>query len=227
MATLIRMPEVAAGATEIVLSKWQVEVGTSVKVGDILAEMETEAPLAKPIAQSSARAAPAQSWPEANEHTVDIHFVMNEVLTAVIKADRSVDFEVKGELKATLLHPRAGHAVVQTDYPSGTQYMFKVNPHFSDELLRSDKQLRFRDAMRTFPINSPLGILRWRLHSNDASAIPLSGLLATLCVRLPVAVSCFANKSSSLFQKSTQVSIKCVKQTIVDLKSVELAIPLK
>ena len=42
MATLIRMPEVAAGATEIVLSKWQVAVGTQVNVGDILAEMETE-----------------------------------------------------------------------------------------------------------------------------------------------------------------------------------------
>ena len=42
MATLIRMPEVAAGATEIVLSRWQVEVGASVKVGDVIAEMETE-----------------------------------------------------------------------------------------------------------------------------------------------------------------------------------------
>jgi pyruvate dehydrogenase E2 component (dihydrolipoamide acetyltransferase) len=42
MATLIRMPEVAAGATEIVLSKWNIAVGASVKVGDILAEMETE-----------------------------------------------------------------------------------------------------------------------------------------------------------------------------------------
>jgi pyruvate dehydrogenase E2 component (dihydrolipoamide acetyltransferase) len=42
MAALIKMPEVAAGATEIVLSKWQVEVGSSVKVGDIIAEMETE-----------------------------------------------------------------------------------------------------------------------------------------------------------------------------------------
>ncbi|MEY4366785.1 MAG: hypothetical protein RLZ28_200 [Actinomycetota bacterium] len=42
MANLIRMPEVAAGATEIVLSKWQVAVGDSVKIGDILAEMETE-----------------------------------------------------------------------------------------------------------------------------------------------------------------------------------------
>lgn len=42
MATLIKMPEVAAGATEIILSKWQVAVGASVKVGDIIAEMETE-----------------------------------------------------------------------------------------------------------------------------------------------------------------------------------------
>ena len=42
MATLIRMPEVAAGATEIVLSKWQVAIGASVKVGDVIAEMETE-----------------------------------------------------------------------------------------------------------------------------------------------------------------------------------------
>ncbi|MEY4000284.1 MAG: hypothetical protein RLZZ626_639 [Actinomycetota bacterium] len=42
MATLIRMPEVAAGATEIVLSRWQVAPGQTVKVGDVLAEMETE-----------------------------------------------------------------------------------------------------------------------------------------------------------------------------------------
>ena len=42
MATLITMPEVAAGATEIVLSKWHVEVGASVHVGDIIADIETE-----------------------------------------------------------------------------------------------------------------------------------------------------------------------------------------
>lgn len=36
------MPEVAAGATEIVLSKWQVAIGATIKVGDIIAEMETE-----------------------------------------------------------------------------------------------------------------------------------------------------------------------------------------
>ena len=42
MATLITMPEVAAGATEIVLSKWHVAVGASVNIGDIIADIETE-----------------------------------------------------------------------------------------------------------------------------------------------------------------------------------------
>lgn len=42
MAALIRMPEVAAGATEIVLSKWLVAVGATVQVGENIAEMETE-----------------------------------------------------------------------------------------------------------------------------------------------------------------------------------------
>jgi pyruvate dehydrogenase E2 component (dihydrolipoamide acetyltransferase) len=36
------MPEVAAGATEIVLSKWLVSVGDQVNAGDLIAEMETE-----------------------------------------------------------------------------------------------------------------------------------------------------------------------------------------
>jgi len=42
MATLIRMPEVAAGATEIVLAKWNIQEGSVVKAGDVIAEMETE-----------------------------------------------------------------------------------------------------------------------------------------------------------------------------------------
>lgn len=42
MASLITMPEVAAGATEIVLSRWHVAVGDKVAVGDIIADIETE-----------------------------------------------------------------------------------------------------------------------------------------------------------------------------------------
>jgi len=42
MASVIRMPEVLAGAAEAVLSKWMIDEGQDVAVGDILAEIETE-----------------------------------------------------------------------------------------------------------------------------------------------------------------------------------------
>jgi len=42
MASVIRMPEVLAGATEAVLAKWMVSEGQDVAVGDVLAEIETE-----------------------------------------------------------------------------------------------------------------------------------------------------------------------------------------
>lgn len=42
MATILRMPEVLANATEAVLSNWMIAEGASFSAGDILAEVETE-----------------------------------------------------------------------------------------------------------------------------------------------------------------------------------------
>jgi len=42
MASVIRMPEVLAGATEAVLAKWMISEGQEVAVGDVLAEIEAE-----------------------------------------------------------------------------------------------------------------------------------------------------------------------------------------
>ncbi len=42
MATILRMPEVLANATEAVLSQWMIAEGASFSAGDILAEVETE-----------------------------------------------------------------------------------------------------------------------------------------------------------------------------------------
>ena len=42
MATILRMPEVLANATEAVVSTWTIEVGASFSTGDTIAEVETE-----------------------------------------------------------------------------------------------------------------------------------------------------------------------------------------
>ena len=42
MATVVRMPEVLANATEAIIQTWLVEVGQEISIGDPIAEIETD-----------------------------------------------------------------------------------------------------------------------------------------------------------------------------------------
>jgi pyruvate dehydrogenase E2 component (dihydrolipoamide acetyltransferase) len=54
MATLLRVPEVAAGATEVVLSEWLVEENASFSTGDPIVVLETEKAVVEVEAESDA-----------------------------------------------------------------------------------------------------------------------------------------------------------------------------
>ncbi|WP_210594028.1 biotin/lipoyl-containing protein, partial [Streptomyces sp. GESEQ-35] len=54
MATLLRVPEVAAGATEAVLSEWLVKENTPYKTGDPIVVLETDKALVEVAAESDA-----------------------------------------------------------------------------------------------------------------------------------------------------------------------------
>jgi len=53
MATQIKLPEVAAGATHAVISSWQVAVGDQVEVGQQLAEIETDKAVVELLAETA------------------------------------------------------------------------------------------------------------------------------------------------------------------------------
>lgn len=53
MATQIKLPEVAAGATHAVISSWQVNVGDTVTVGQQLAEIETDKAVVELLAEEA------------------------------------------------------------------------------------------------------------------------------------------------------------------------------
>jgi pyruvate dehydrogenase E2 component (dihydrolipoamide acetyltransferase) len=52
MATIMRMPEVLANATEAVISKWLVEEGSAIVTGTVLAEVETDKALVEVAAET-------------------------------------------------------------------------------------------------------------------------------------------------------------------------------
>lgn len=53
MASVIKMPSVAAGSEEAVLSKWLVQEGAAVAIGDLIAEIETEKAIVDYAAEES------------------------------------------------------------------------------------------------------------------------------------------------------------------------------
>lgn len=53
MATQIKLPEVAAGATHAVISSWQVAVGDQVEIGQQLAEIETDKAVVELLAETA------------------------------------------------------------------------------------------------------------------------------------------------------------------------------
>ena len=53
MATQIKLPEVAAGATHAVISSWLVNVGDAVTVGQQLAEIETDKAVVELLAEEA------------------------------------------------------------------------------------------------------------------------------------------------------------------------------
>jgi pyruvate dehydrogenase E2 component (dihydrolipoamide acetyltransferase) len=53
MATQIKLPEVAAGATHAVISSWQVAVGDQVVVGQQIAEIETDKAVVELLAETA------------------------------------------------------------------------------------------------------------------------------------------------------------------------------
>jgi len=53
MATQIKLPEVAAGATHAVISSWQVAVGDQIEIGQQLAEIETDKAVVELLAETA------------------------------------------------------------------------------------------------------------------------------------------------------------------------------
>lgn len=57
---------------------------------------------------------------------------------------------------------------------------FKQHPHVAKFDMRASrteaKEIKLRDATRTFPMNQNLAVLKWRYKGNDEGAVPLSSM---------------------------------------------------
>jgi hypothetical protein len=122
-----------------------------------------------------------------------IHISITEQITCSLLRDGGLekDIELKGDMNLHISdesQTRISLTLLPTEdsnlLAAGLQ--FKQHPQvakFDMRASRTDpKEVKLRDASKTFPLNQSLAVLKWRYKGNDEGAVPLS----STCFRFPL-----------------------------------------
>jgi len=116
--------------------------------------------------------------------------------------------EVQGTM--TLLCTQDGAATVALVLRAGANagVQFKTHPNIDKAAYAGAGRIGLKDPTRPFPLATPLGVLKWRLQSTDAAAVPIS-------------VNCWPTASGP----ETYLNIEYESAAAYDLRNVVISIP--
>ena len=109
---------------------------------------------------------------------------------------------------------------------------FKTHPNVDKKLWSTDFAIGLKDATRPFPLNQPVGVLKWRMQTKDESCVPLlsTGLSSSFLLLArsqrpspPPAVNCWPSPSGD---GSCDVNIEYELTKEIELKDVIISIPV-
>eukprot|EP00045_Choanoeca_perplexa_P014442 m.169987 g.169987 ORF g.169987 m.169987 type:complete len:511 (+) comp16678_c0_seq1:29-1561(+) len=182
---------------------------TSDFVDALIAEGESVAEdsstLAAPVRQSVQASAPDVA-------TDDIHVKVDEKITLEANRDGGLEhMEVKGTMFVSVSNEAKAMIQLHTTRDAGKNASFQTHPNMDKKAFNNDGVIKLKNASRPFPIDSEVGVVKWRYQTTDESAIPLT-------------VNCWPNENSD---GSVDVNIDYeLQDKSLKLEDVVMMIPL-
>lgn len=103
---------------------------------------------------------------------------LEEKMTVVLRRDQALEnMEMLGMLTLRISDESFGRIKLQLQGPTNKLVQTQTHPNIDKELLRNKTQIASKNPSRPFPINTDVGVLKWRLQTTDESNIPLSSKL--------------------------------------------------
>lgn len=160
------------------------------------------------VIETSTLAAGTTAKPMANVEPVTVF--LEEKLNVHLGQDGALQsMEIQGTVMLEVNTDEGTLIKVPLTMGENPGFQFKTHPNIDKNAFHSDKVLSLKDLDRPYPIGSALGVLKWRMQSNDES-------------KLPILVNCWP----SLSGRETYVSVEYEKTADMDLQKFSLAIPL-
>lgn len=109
--------------------------------------------------------------------SVPIHEVkikIEEKLSIVISREGSIQsFEVHGFVTLHIANEKNGRLRIKLANNDRNNLQLQTHPNVDKELFNEAGLIRLKQATKSFPINTDVGILKWRLQTNNSDLLPL------------------------------------------------------
>ncbi|CAI2185712.1 13149_t:CDS:2 [Funneliformis geosporum] len=104
-----------------------------------------------------------------------VHFAIMEKISLQANRDGGLEnLEVKGDLELTISDPNLTKIKMSVRAVDDGTVQLKTHPNVDKKLFSSDSIIVLKNPAKGFPVNQPLGVLRWRYITKDDTMIPLS-----------------------------------------------------
>ncbi|EXX69863.1 uncharacterized protein OCT59_005385 [Rhizophagus irregularis] len=108
-------------------------------------------------------------------HIESVHVTIMEKISLQANRDGGLEsLEVKGDLELTISDPNLTKIKMSVRADDESAVQFKTHPYVDKKLFSSDSIIALKNSTKGFPVNQPLGVLRWRYITKDETVIPLS-----------------------------------------------------
>lgn len=152
------------------------------------------------------------SMPPSMTNVESVHLRQEERLIVRIGRDGDLQhFELHGLVMLYISDEKWGRIRVQLDNNDTRGIQLQTHPNVDKELFRTQGQIGLKIPTKPFPLNIDVGVLKWRLQTQDETALPIS-------------INCWPSENG---EGGCDVNIEYeLEQTNLELNDVQINIPL-
>lgn len=135
---------------------------------------EGEKVISTPLPTAAASAV-AKSKPVSDVVMDDVHLRMEDKVVIRVGRDGGLQtFELSGLLSLRISNEKYGRIKVHLDNADQRGIQLQTHPNVDKELFRSVNQIGLKNPAKPFPLNTDVGVLKWRYQTQDETAVPLT-----------------------------------------------------
>lgn len=145
-------------------------------------------------------------------HQEPVHIVISEDMIVSAGRDGGLrNLEVQGILKLRIASAEHGCIRVQVDNQEERGIQLQTHPNVDRELWRACSQVGMKQQNKSFPLNTDVGVVKWRFQTADD-------------VHIPLTINCWPQEDGS---GNCDVNIEyTLEDTSLELNNVTIIVPL-